>query len=134
MLGYQLPISLPLIGPLVADRVVRTVLQAGRGPDRLSPSDVDLFAEHVPPATTVAMYRTFLTREVLPLMRGRFAHRRLEVPTRLLAGERDAVTLGVRPGPVARQPNLDVEIIPRVAHWVPEQRPDTVVDFVLGAS
>lgn len=134
-LGYQGPISLPIIGPRLADRVLRTVIQAGRGRDgRLTREEVDLFAETIPASTTVAMYRTFLTREVLPIARGRLKGQTLQVPTTLLAGERDLVTVSVKPGPVRGQPSLSVDVIPGVAHWIPEQAPDRVIDWVRSAA
>jgi len=129
LLSYQGPISLPVAGPRLADRMVRTVLQVGRGGDRLDPEDVALFAEHIPPRVTTAMYRTFLTRELLPLARGRYAGQRLEVPTKLLLGRRDAVTRGIAAGAVPGQPQLHVELLDGVAHWVPEQRPQAIVEW-----
>jgi pimeloyl-ACP methyl ester carboxylesterase len=128
LLSYQGPISLPLIGPRIADRMVRAILQSGRGPDRLDAADVDLFAEHIPPSVTVAMYRTFVTREAWPVARGRYAHSVLEVPTTLLVGAHDPVTRATRPGPVPGQ-QLTVEVLDGVAHWIPEQRPQEVIDW-----
>jgi pimeloyl-ACP methyl ester carboxylesterase len=130
LLGYQGPISLPVIGPWAAERMVPRILQAGRGDDRLASADVALFAENTPPRVTVAMYRTFLTREVVPIARGRYATAKLEVPTTLMYGERDRVTRGLRPGPVAGQPELRVEQVEGVAHWIPEQRPQVVLDWL----
>jgi len=129
LLSYQGPISLPFAGPRVADPMVRRILQVGRGPDRLEPRDVALFAEHIPPAVTVAMYRTFLTHELVPIARGRYAGEVLEVPTTLLLGRADAVTRGITAGPVDGQPRLHVELLDRVAHWVPEQRPRAIGDW-----
>ena len=129
MLSYQGPISLPIAGPRVADPMVRRLLQTGRGPDRLEPQDVALFAEHIPPAVTVAMYRTFLTHEAVAVARGRYAAQVLEVPTTLILGRADAVTRGIAAGQVEGQPQLHVELLERVAHWVPEQRPQAVVDW-----
>jgi pimeloyl-ACP methyl ester carboxylesterase len=130
MLGYQGPISLPVIGPRVAGPMVRKILQVGRGDERLDAADVARFAEHLPAAVTVAMYRTFLTREMLPVARGRYAAAVLKVPTTLMIGKRDAVTQGTRVGPVDGQPQLHVEALDGVAHWVPEQRPQAIVDWV----
>jgi pimeloyl-ACP methyl ester carboxylesterase len=130
LLAYQGPISLPVLGPWLAPRMIRTILQAGRGKDPLAPDDLELFAQHTPAAVTVAMYRTFLTREVLPIARGRYAQARLEVPTTLMVGARDLVTRGITTGPVPGQPQLQVETIEGVAHWLPEQRPQTVVDWL----
>jgi pimeloyl-ACP methyl ester carboxylesterase len=129
LLTYQGPISLPFVGPLVADRMARAILQAGRGRDRLSATDIDVFADHIPRAVTVAMYRTFLTREVLPFVRGRYANRKLEVPTTHFAGALDLVSKGMSNGVVRGQPNLTVQILDRVAHWIPEQRPQAIIDW-----
>jgi pimeloyl-ACP methyl ester carboxylesterase len=129
LLSYQGPISLPLVGPRVAGPMVRAILQTGRGPDRLQAGDVALFAEHLPPAVTVAMYRTFLTREMVPLARGSHASAVLEVPTTLILGRADAVTKGTASGPVNGQPQLHVEVLGGVGHWVPEQRPQAIIDW-----
>jgi pimeloyl-ACP methyl ester carboxylesterase len=127
---YQGPVSLPFLGLRVAGPMVRRILQTGRGGDRLKAADLALFAEHLPAEVTVAMYRTFLTREILPLVRGRYANAVLEVPTTLLVGARDLVTKGTSAGPVDGQPQLHVEALDGVAHWVPEQRSQAVVDWV----
>ncbi len=130
LLGYQGPISLPLIGRPLASRMIRPILQAGRGHDPLSAVNVELFAQHISPEVTVAMYRTFLTREVVPIARGRYGRSQLEVPTTVMVGARDQVTRGVTPGSVPGQPRLQVEVIHGVAHWLPEQRPDVVTGWV----
>jgi pimeloyl-ACP methyl ester carboxylesterase len=132
LLGYQGPISLPLLGGEAARWMVPRILQAGRGGDRLPASDVQLFAERIPPWVTVAMYRTFLTRELLPIVRGRYARSELQLPTTLMYGERDLVTRGLEPGLVPGQPELQVEEVEGVAHWIPEQRPDAVVRWLAG--
>ena len=129
LLAYQGPISLPVVGGLVAQRMIRPILQSGRGADPLPTNDLETFAQHIPPKVTVAMYRTFLTREALPIARGRYGRARLEVPTTVMVGGRDLVTRGLTPGPVAGQPLLQVERIDGVAHWLPEQRPDAVLDW-----
>lgn len=129
LLGYQGPISLPVVGLPVARPMVRAVLRAGRGPDRLERGDAALFAEHIPPAVTVALYRTFLAREMVPLARGRYANAVLEVPTTLILGRADAVTKGTPAGAVTGQPQLHVEVLDGVAHWVPEQRPQAIIDW-----
>jgi pimeloyl-ACP methyl ester carboxylesterase len=129
MAGYQGPISAPFVGPRVADSIVRRILQTGRGGDPLPAADLELFAEHLPAEVTVAMYRTFVTRELVPIARGRYADAVLQVPTTLLVGERDLVTRGIAPGSVRGQPQLHVEVLDGVGHWVPEQRPQAVIDW-----
>lgn len=131
MLSYQGPLSLPVVGPRVADPMARRILQTGRYGQKLSDHDLSVFADHLPPRVSVAMYRTFLTRELPPIARGRFADETLQVPTTLLIGERDLVTRMVESGPVDGQPLLRVEPVSGVAHWVPEQRPREIVDWAL---
>lgn len=130
LLAYQGPISMPVLGPRVARPISKAALRSGRGQDRLAEADLALFADHIPAAVTVAMYRTFLTREVLPLARGRYDGARLQVPSTLLIGAGDLVTKGLRAGPVEGQPALHVEIADGVAHWLPEQRPQLILDWV----
>jgi|HubBroStandDraft_6_1064221.scaffolds.fasta_scaffold08820_6 pimeloyl-ACP methyl ester carboxylesterase len=132
LLSYQGPLSLPFVGERVADPMLRRILQVGRFGERLDAADVDLFAQHIPAAVTVAMYRTFLTRELLPLAKGRYAAAQLQVPTTLLLGRADAVTRGVPAGAVDGQPQLRVELLDGVAHWAPEQRPQAVLEWAHG--
>ncbi|HEX3518199.1 MAG TPA: alpha/beta hydrolase [Solirubrobacteraceae bacterium] len=134
MLGYQVPLSAPGIGPRVADRVARRILEVGRGGQRLAAEDVALFADHIPSRVTVAMYRTFLTSEVIPLVRGRYESSRLRVPSTVMIGSRDLVTRGIAEGPVDGQPELSVEVVDGVGHWLPEQRPEAILDWVASGS
>jgi pimeloyl-ACP methyl ester carboxylesterase len=131
MLSYQGPLSLPVVGLRAADPMARRILQSGRYGQKLSDHDLSVFADHLAPRVSVAMYRTFLTRELPPIVRGRFANQKLQVPTTLLIGERDLVTRTVESGPVHGQPLLRVESLSGVAHWVPEQRPREIVDWAL---
>jgi pimeloyl-ACP methyl ester carboxylesterase len=133
LLGYQAPISAPFLGRRVARGMSRAILRSGRGAEGLGAADVAVFADHIPPPVTVAMYRTFLTREVVPIARGRYADRTLEVPSTLLVGANDLVTKGTRAGAVEGQPNLTVGVLDGVAHWIPEQRAGAVIDWVRDA-
>jgi pimeloyl-ACP methyl ester carboxylesterase len=133
LLGYQGPVSLPLLGPLLAGRMIPPLLQSGRGRNALSDEDMAIFAQRTPGRVSTAMYRTFLTRELLSIARGRYAGDRLEVPTTLLVGARDPVTRGTRPGEVPGQPQLRVEVLDGATHWVPEQQPQAVVDWLAAA-
>jgi pimeloyl-ACP methyl ester carboxylesterase len=130
MLGYQGPLSAPGIGLRVADRAARMILQVGRGGQRLSAEDVAIFVDRIPPRVTVAMYRTFLTREVAPLARGRYESSRLKVPSTVMVGSRDLVTRGLDEAPVDGQPDLSVEVVDGVAHWLPEQRPEAILEWI----
>ncbi len=131
-LSYQGPISLPFVGPRISNPMVRRILQVGRGGDPLEEADVDVFADHIPASVTVAMYRTFLTRELGPIVRGRYADAVLHVRTTMLLGRRDQVTGGIPAGPVDGQPQLHVKTLDGVAHWVPEQRSQAIIDWSNG--
>jgi pimeloyl-ACP methyl ester carboxylesterase len=134
VLSYQVPISLPGIGPRIATPMIRRILQTGRGRDRLDPATRDSFALRIPPAVTVAMYRTFLTRELPELRRGRLRDAELRVPTTALVGGADMVTTGARPGPVPGQPAITQEIVEGAAHWIPELQPEAVLRWVAAPS
>lgn len=75
------------------------------------------------------VYRSFLTRELTRLKKGRYRSRRLTVPTRLLAGEADPV---IRPEILAGfEPyaeGMSVETVERCGHFVAEERPDVVIE------
>ena len=131
LLTYQGPLSLPMLGPWLAGRMVPDILQTGRGPERLSDADVELFASRVPPSLSSTMYRTFLTRELPAIARGRYADSVLGVPSTLMIGSRDLVTRGIADGPAAGQPNLSVRTVRGVGHWLPEQRAQLIADWVL---
>ena len=133
LLGYQGPLSTPVLGPRVANRMARAILQSGRRGERLSAADLALFADRIPAAVTVAMYRTFLTREMAPLARGRYDESRLQVPSTLMVGADDLVTGGTKVGEVDGQPEMRVEILDGVAHWLPEQRADAVLGWLARA-
>ncbi len=134
LLSYQGPISLPFIGPRVADPLVQRVLQLGRGSEPLEAAEVAIFADHIPASVTVAMYRTFLTRELPPMIRGHYANAVLRVPTTMMLGQGDRVTRGIPAGPVDGQPQLQVTTLDGVAHWIPEQRAPAVIDWIDAAA
>jgi pimeloyl-ACP methyl ester carboxylesterase len=64
---------------------------------------------------------------MLPLVRGKYAHARLEVPSLLLLGDRDLITESIPAGEFEGQPNLTVERIPDVGHFLPEENPEAVL-------
>lgn len=130
LLSYQGPLSMPFLGERLAARMVPEILQSGRRGERLSDADLALFVQHVAPRVSVAMYRTFLTRELVPIARGRYARAKLGMPTTLLIGARDLVTRGIPAGRADGQPNLQVEVVQGAAHWLPEQRPELIADWV----
>ena len=45
-------------------------------------------------------------------------------------GERDRVTRGLEPGAVQGQPQLQVDRVDGVGHWIPEHRLHAVIDWL----
>jgi pimeloyl-ACP methyl ester carboxylesterase len=135
ILLYQGPISAPLAGPWVARRIVRPLLRGGFAGAKPSPAELDVYADvlEARPWVTVGMYRTFLTREMPPLLRGAYAGRRLEVPTTVTIGGKDLITKGTPLGPVAGQPQLVVDAIAEGGHFLPEECPEAVAERILAA-
>ena len=79
-----------------------------------------------------ALYRTFLTRELPAIARGRYDGRRLTMPTLVLHGTGDPV---VRPFMVeefrAHGDDLDVEWVHGTGHFIVDERPDLVAGRIL---
>jgi pimeloyl-ACP methyl ester carboxylesterase len=130
MVGYQVPVSTPGVGPFLVGRgFVGRLLKAGRAVGSFSDEDIRIYEgplrQH--PHSTVETYRTFLTRELVPLARGRYARRTMEVPTLVLIGGKDIITRPLDPGPVEHQPNVTVERIDGVGHFFLEEAPERVV-------
>jgi pimeloyl-ACP methyl ester carboxylesterase len=73
------------------------------------------------------MYRVFNWREVLPIVRGRYADRRLAVPTLLVFGVDDFV---LRPEMLAgyerHADDMRVEFVEDCSHFIADERPELV--------
>lgn len=89
----------------------------------------DNLAEPARARACVQMYRTFNLREVGPILRGRYAGRRLRVPTLMLFGADDAA---LRPQLVdASQRHADemrLELVEGCGHFIADERPELVVE------
>lgn len=93
---------------------------------------LDLYAEVLsqPAAAraSVMLYRTFLLRELGPLLRGAYFGQRLEVPTRMLVGDRDPViTADAVAGLSEHADPGTVTWEAGAGHWLPEERPERVL-------
>ena len=86
-------------------------------------------AEPARARAAVQMYRVFNMHEALPIMRGRYAHRRLTVPTRLLFGTDDrALRPEVLAGYREHAEDMEVELVPGCGHFIADERPDLVAE------
>ena len=83
--------------------------------------------------TTVAMYRTFLLRELLPVLRGRYGDERLEGRSLLIVGDGDLIVRGADLlGYETNAPGLDVERLAGAGHFLPEEVPELVAERARG--
>jgi pimeloyl-ACP methyl ester carboxylesterase len=91
----------------------------------------DRFTEPARARAAVQMYRVFNWREVLPILRGRYAKKRLTVPTRLVFGSDDFV---LRPEMLAgyqhHADDMEVVLVPGCGHFIADERPGLVAEQV----
>jgi pimeloyl-ACP methyl ester carboxylesterase len=132
--AYQIPLALPQLGRRVvehggADLVLRL------GSRAFSREEREAFTDRLKgdrARASEVLYRTFLTREAIPVATGRYAGRRLEVPTLLIAGQRDPVlpthTLRAH---ADHMDALELELVPDAGHFVVDEKPDLVADRML---
>lgn len=130
---YQWLVASPVLGPwAVANRreLTRWILRGTSPRPQAWPDHViDAFARPLAdPARARAVariYRTLLGRELPAILRGRYRSLTLQPPALLLLGSRDyffapSSLRGYEP----YAPNLGVEVLPGVGHFVPEEDPD----------
>jgi pimeloyl-ACP methyl ester carboxylesterase len=126
---YQYLISTPLIGERLVSsrRVVRTFIE--RAAPRMSRADADRYAAGIARPdrahVSVSLYREFLLREVPAIARGTYTSRELTVPGLSIMGAESAVTKLV--GAPEPEPNLRVEQIAEVGHFVVDEAPGEVL-------
>ena len=127
-LSYQFVLASPLGAHVLtrAPRFVRWLIRRGSGRDmRWSRAELDAYADVLrDPArarASSACYRTFLTREIAAGLRRRPSD--LTVPSLLIMGGGSALYWVTAPRPA---PSLEVRVIPRAGHFLPEEAPDAV--------
>lgn len=132
--SYQGLISTPVLGRAIVQRIpafVRTILRLSSVGTPWDDEELQHFvaqwSEPERAAACVAIYRTFLTKELPQLLAGHYDDRRVEIPSLLLLGDRDPVIrqkfLG---GGEANAPALQARVIEGVGHWLPEEAPQRV--------
>jgi pimeloyl-ACP methyl ester carboxylesterase len=138
-IAYQAAIIAPLIGGRIAAHPLftRTLIRRGSArPDGWTSAELstyaDQFSEPERARASVALYRSFQFLEVWPMAFGRYANRRLSVPTLAMYGEHDPV---VRESAFKRAErhadSLRVERISGAGHFLPEEVPEVMLDRLL---
>lgn len=130
LLSYQAPISTPGLGSLIVRRgFAGRILKIARARGSFTAEEIrtydDVFRDR--PHVTVGVYRTFLTRELVALAKGRYADRVVQVPTQIVVGDRDRVTMSVQPDSYPGQPNVTVTRVDGIGHFLPEEAPEALL-------
>jgi pimeloyl-ACP methyl ester carboxylesterase len=133
-LYYQLPLTAPLVAPRLLSRPDIYAFFIRKGAAKkgaISDADIDLYAQAMAarPAVSLAVYRTFITREVFELGSGKWAGP-LHVPTRVMLGEHEPVADAARAmkGTERYADDIDVYEIPGIGHFMPEEAPEAVIE------
>jgi pimeloyl-ACP methyl ester carboxylesterase len=136
--SYQLALATPGLGPALVARgyVMREFLRRGVAPGfRWDPQDARLYAEQWTRRdhgrATAAIYRTFLTRELPALLRGRYANRRLTMPVLLATGAHDPVVSPARiAGAEGHATRLETAVLEGAGHFVADEKPLEVLRLI----
>jgi pimeloyl-ACP methyl ester carboxylesterase len=126
--SYQLLLATPLLGRLAltsSPAFVRGLIRAGSGRSmHWSERDLDQFASRLREPdrarASSSCYRTFLTRELAPVVGSRYDHRDLRVPSKLVMGSQSTIRRVLKP---TASKNLRVQTIPGAGHFLPEEAP-----------
>jgi pimeloyl-ACP methyl ester carboxylesterase len=137
--SYQFVLMAPVVGRWIAGRpaFVRTLIRTGSARRDAWPPDVlasyaDQFREPARAAASVALYRSFQLLELWPMAFGRYAGRRLQVPTLGMYGERDPVAgESAFAGAQRHADSLQVERIAGAGHFIPEEAPEAVLGLLM---
>ena len=135
--SYQFVMATPVVGPTVVRRLpfIDTIIKVGSG-GRV-PADVrekysSRFKEPERASATSALYRTFLLRELQPLLKGRYRDRRLTVPTVLMFGDSDRViTERGLAGFEEHAEDMRLEKVKDAGHFLPDEQPALVAEQAL---
>ncbi len=133
---YQAFVLAPGIGYLAhrRKRFVRMALRAGGADPRFwDERTLSVFADNLAEPSraraAVQMYRVFNLRELVPVLRGRYAEQRLTVPTRMLFGTGDAaIHTDLLAGYEAHADDMEIEFVPGCGHFIADERPDLVAE------
>jgi len=136
---YQWVIAMPLVG----ERLVRAphglpryLLRAGLVSRHWREDELAAYSRQFGNAAraraSVLLYRSFLLREFVPVVLGRYRRKHLSTPTLLLFGTADnAISPAMLRGFEPYADDLTVEFVDDCGHFIAEDRPEVVADRVL---
>jgi pimeloyl-ACP methyl ester carboxylesterase len=134
--SYQFVIASPVIGRQVVQRTpfIKTAISRGSAyglSEEVSRAYADRWREPARANATVAIYRTFLLRELGGILRGRYRDHRLRVPTVLAFGARDPVIRADRLAGWEEHAD-DMRLVEvEGGHFLPDEQPAVVAQQAL---
>jgi len=137
---YQVVVAAPRLGTWVLrnrpDLVEKVIKLNARDGSAWTSAEMNAFTEPLEDRerarASSLYYRTFLLRELAPLIRGRYRSHRLTTPTRLLFGIHDrAISTRLLAGFEPYADDMEVELVAQAGHWIAEEAPDLVADRAL---
>jgi pimeloyl-ACP methyl ester carboxylesterase len=134
-LWYQVALGSPGLGAGLmrqgefTRRVLHVARSHGSYTDEELAAFVDVLREPDHANATSQYYRTFLLHELRPLVSGAMKERTLTTPTHLLWGRRDRILQGSKASGQHERyaPNTRIEWVDDTGHFLPEERPELVV-------
>ena len=133
-LAYQVGLATPVLPEVLlrsSPHLVEQVIAAGTSrrevfADGQARTYGEVLQEPARARASVLLYRSMVLREGLPVVLGRYRDRSLTVPTRLVVGDGDPVA--APPLLEGAPPGVEVEVLPGVGHFVPEEAPGAVAE------
>jgi len=138
-LWYQWVLATPGLGPWSLQRGPAFMMRLIRmwSPNGVwSDGELDAFADRLRQPerarASAQYYRTFQTREFIPITGGRYRDQKLATPTLLLSGMDDGVVRPEMLGGFERYAEeMRLELVPGVGHFIADEAPDLVVERTL---
>jgi pimeloyl-ACP methyl ester carboxylesterase len=133
-LWYQVALATPILGRRLLQRtdfVARVITSGAVHRDAWTVADLESFStvlrEPARAAASTQLYRTFLLRELVPFVKGRYRGRRSSVPTLLLHGTRDIAIDHRNLGDWRTwADDMRLELREDSGHFIAEELPDVV--------
>jgi len=136
---YQWVIASPWLGQWILQnhsRLVGRMIRSGMVRDTLSDEEVRaytrIFEQPDHAYASVLLYRSFVLREFLPVILGRYRRQRLTTRTKILFGVDDfAISTQLLKGFEKNADDLQIEYVPECGHFIAEDRPEVVTQGAL---
>jgi len=132
---YQLPIATPLVGEILLGKLPQVtewgMKQCAYKKNAWTKEDLHIFSSVLQNAekaqASSLLYRTFLTQELKQLKD--YQKKAYTFPTTLLIGNNDPIINPSLFKNFKQKENLQIEFIKNCGHFIPEERPEIVVEW-----